>query len=66
MGPILVILALAVVAIILFAGLAVMSIGGSVAKEWSNRLMRYRVIAQAVAILIVILVLYFAGQSASH
>jgi hypothetical protein len=65
-GNILIILALVVVAVILFAGLFVMSIGGTVAKEWSNRLMRYRVIAQAVAILIVILVLYFASQSPSH
>jgi hypothetical protein len=66
MGNILIILALVVVAIILFAGLFVMSIGGDVAKKWSNRLMRYRVLAQAVAILIVLAVVYFSAQSASH
>jgi len=59
MGNVLVLVALGVVLAILFAGLFVMAMGGSVAKEWSNRLMRYRVLAQAVAILIVIAVLYF-------
>ncbi|HTK80226.1 MAG TPA: twin transmembrane helix small protein [Rhizomicrobium sp.] len=59
MGSILVIVALGVVLAILLAGLFVMAMGGQIAKHWSNRLMRYRVLAQAVAILIVIVVLYF-------
>jgi len=62
MGSILVIIALAVVLAILLAGLVVMAMGGQVSKEWSNRLMRYRILAQAVAILIVILVIYFSAQ----
>lgn len=62
MGSILVIIALAVVLAILLAGLVVMAMGGQVSKEWSNRLMRYRILAQAVAILIVILVIYFSSQ----
>ena len=62
MGNILVILALVVVAVILLAGLFVMSMGGDVSKKWSNRLMRYRVLAQAAAILIVLMVLYFSNQ----
>jgi hypothetical protein len=47
---------------ILLAGLFVMSLGGQISREWSNRLMRYRVLAQAVAILIVLAVLYFSSQ----
>jgi hypothetical protein len=62
MGKVLVILALAVVLGILLAGLFVMSLGGQISREWSNRLMRYRVLAQAVAILIVLAVLYFSSQ----
>ncbi|MBV8799044.1 MAG: twin transmembrane helix small protein [Alphaproteobacteria bacterium] len=62
MGKVLVVLALGVVLAILLAGLFVMSLGGAVDKEWSNRLMRYRVLAQAGAILIVLAVLYFSSQ----
>jgi hypothetical protein len=62
MGNILVVVALGVVVAILLAGLFVMAIGGDVAKKWSNRLMRYRVLAQAIAILIVLAVVYFSTQ----
>jgi len=62
MGSILVIIALAVVLAILLAGLFVMAMGGEMSKQWSNRLMRYRIIAQAIAVLIVILVIYFSAQ----
>jgi hypothetical protein len=62
MGNIIVIIALAAVAFILLAGLFIMSMGGQIDKKWSNRLMRYRVLAQAVAILIVLAVLYFSNQ----
>ena len=61
-GNILIIVALVVVAGILIAGLVVMAMGGQVAGKWSNRLMRYRVLAQAVAILVLLLVLYFSSQ----
>lgn len=60
-GKIIVALALAVVALILVAGLVTMWIGGETDNKWSNRLMRYRVLAQAVAIGIVLLVLYFTS-----
>jgi len=60
-GKIIVALALAVVALILVAGLVTMWIGGETSNKWSNRLMRYRVLAQAVAIGIVLLVLYFTS-----
>ena len=61
-GKIVVALALAVVALILVAGLVTMWIGGETDNKWSNRLMRYRVLAQAVAVAIVLLVLYFTSQ----
>jgi tryptophan-rich sensory protein len=61
-GKIIVALALAVVAFILVAGLVTMWIGGETSNKWSNRLMRYRVLAQAVAIGIVLLVLYFTSR----
>lgn len=35
---------------VLFAGVIVMAIGGEVNKKWGNRLMRYRVLAQLVAL----------------
>jgi tryptophan-rich sensory protein len=60
-GKIIVALALAVVALILVAGLVTMWIGGETDNKWSNRLMRYRVLAQAIAIAIVLLVLYFTS-----
>ena len=49
-----------VVASILAAGLYTLFRGGDIAATWSNRLMRYRVLAQAIAILIIMVVLYFA------
>jgi len=59
-GFILVGIALAAVVLMLAAGISTLWVGGDVQRRWSNRLMRYRVIAQAVAIVIVLAVLYFA------
>jgi hypothetical protein len=59
---IVIILALLVVAGTLVAGLVVMARGGDVAGKWSNRLMRYRVLAQAVAVVILLLALYIKTQ----
>jgi Hypoxia induced protein conserved region len=61
-GTILILVALAAVAIILFAGITVMAIGGKTSARWSNVLMRYRIVAQAVALLIIALVVYIAGN----
>ncbi len=61
-GGILVAVACTVTAIILFAGLAVMAIGGEAAREWSNRLMRYRILAQVMAILVILAVLASRGH----
>ena len=59
-GFIVVGIALVAVVLILAAGLSTLWIGGDVSRRWSNRLMRYRVLAQFIAILIVLAVLYFA------
>jgi hypothetical protein len=61
-GKILIVLALLVVAGTLVAGIAVMAIGGKTDAKWSNVLMRYRVLAQAVAIAILLAVLYFSSH----
>jgi hypothetical protein len=59
-GFIVVGVALAAVVLILAAGLSTLWIGGDTQRRWSNRLMRYRVLAQFIAILVVLTVLYFA------
>lgn len=59
-GFIVVGIALAAVVLILAAGLSTLWVGGDVQRRWSNRLMRYRVIAQAVAIAIIVLFVYLA------
>ncbi len=61
-GKILIILALLVVAGTLVAGIVVMAIGGKTDAKWSNVLMRYRVLAQAVAVAILLAVLYFSSH----
>jgi hypothetical protein len=60
-GKIVILVALGVVAAILLAGIAVMAIGGETSGRWSNVLMRYRIVAQAAALLIIGLVVYFAN-----
>jgi membrane protein implicated in regulation of membrane protease activity len=59
-GKILVAVAIALVASILMAGLYSLWKGGDVAASWSNRLMRLRVLAQFIAIIIIMAVLYFS------
>ena len=59
-GKILIGVAIAVVASILVACLYTLFRGGDVAASWSNRLMRLRVLAQFVAIIIIMTVLYFS------
>ena len=62
MGKLAVAIAIALVAAILIAGLYTLWAGGDVSRTWSNRLMRMRVLAQFIAILIIMLVLYVAGR----
>ncbi len=59
-GKILILAALAAVATILLAGIVVMAIGGKTSARWSNVLMRWRILAQAGALLIILVVVYFA------
>ena len=60
-GTIVIFLALGLVAVILLGGIVVMAIGGETSSRWSNTLMRYRIIAQAVALLVIGLVVYVAS-----
>ena len=58
----LVILSLLVVAGTLVAGITVMAIGGKTDAKWSNVLMRYRILAQAVAVAVLMLALYASSN----
>ena len=60
-GNILIVLALGAVAAVLLAGIVVMAIGGETSARWSNVLMRYRIVAQAAALLVIALVVYVAS-----
>ena len=61
-GKFLVGVAVVVVALILVAGLYTLWVGGETSRNWSNRLMRIRFLAQFVAIIIIMAVLYFSGH----
>jgi Hypoxia induced protein conserved region len=52
---------LASVVVILFAGLYTLYVGGETSATWSNRLMRLRILAQFITILIILAVLYFSN-----
>jgi hypothetical protein len=62
MGKILVGVAVAVVFVVLCLGLYTLWRGGDTARSWSNKLMRIRVLAQAIAIVIIMAVLYFSQR----
>ena len=55
-------IAVALVACVLLAGLYTLWAGGDVSRTWSNRLMRIRVLAQFVAIIIIMTVLYLTSH----
>ena len=59
-GQVLVVLSVLAVALVLMAGLYTLWIGGETGRNWSNRLMRIRVLAQFIAIIIIMSVLYFS------
>jgi hypothetical protein len=61
-GKFLVGVAVAVVVLILLAGFYTLVVGGETSSNWSNRLMRMRVLAQFIAILIIMAVLYFSTK----
>jgi membrane protein implicated in regulation of membrane protease activity len=62
MAKVVVFIAIVVVALILMAGLYTLWVGGDTAKSWSNRLMRWRVLAQFIAIIIIMTVLYLSQR----
>jgi heme/copper-type cytochrome/quinol oxidase subunit 2 len=62
MGKILVGVAVAIVFVVLCLGLFTLWRGGDTARTWSNKLMRIRVLAQAIAIVIIMAVLYFSQR----
>jgi heme/copper-type cytochrome/quinol oxidase subunit 2 len=59
MDKILVAIAVGVVFVVLLLGLYTLWKGGDTARSWSNKLMRLRVLAQFIAIVIIMAVLYF-------
>lgn len=60
-GKIIVGIAVLSVVVVLALGLYTLWIGGPTARTWSNKLMRIRILAQFIAILIIIAVAYFNG-----
>jgi Hypoxia induced protein conserved region len=61
-GQVLVVLSVLAVALVLLAGLYTLWVGGETGRNWSNRLMRIRVLAQFIAIIIIMSVLYFSSR----
>jgi hypothetical protein len=61
-GNIIVLIAILVVAAILGVGLYSLFRGGDFARSNSNKLMRLRIVAQLVAIIVILAVLYFTGR----
>jgi len=54
-------IAIGIVFIVLCIGLYTLWAGGEVSRSYSNKLMRLRVLAQAIAIVIIMAVLYFSS-----
>jgi hypothetical protein len=59
-GKILVGVAVFIVASVLCLGLYTLFKGGDTARSWSNKLMRIRILAQAIAVVIIMAVLYLS------
>ena len=57
-----VILAMAAVAIILMIGIGGFGRGGEFNRKYANKLMRLRIFAQFIAVLLILLFVYFARQ----
>ena len=62
MGKTLVAVAVGIVFVVLLLGLYTLWKGGDTSRTWSNKLMRIRVLAQAIAIVIIMTVLYFSQR----
>ena len=61
MGKVLIVIALAAVALVLVAGVSTMFVEGEKARLMSNRLMRLRVLAQFIALILIGAVAFFAS-----
>ncbi len=61
-GKIIVALATGLVAVVLLVGLYSLYRGGDFARSYSNKIMRLRIAAQFVAIVVIMAVLYFWGR----
>lgn len=64
-GKILVTIAIAAVAVVLAVGLYSLYRGGDFARSYSNKIMRLRIVAQLVAIIVIMAVLYFWGRGST-
>ena len=61
-GKILVGVATVAVALVLAVGLYSLYRGGDFARSYSNKIMRLRIVAQFIAIVVIMAVLYFWGR----
>jgi hypothetical protein len=61
-GQVLVGIAVAIVAGVLLVGLYSLYRGGDFARSYSNKIMRLRIVAQFVAIVVIMAVLWFWGR----
>ncbi len=59
---IIILAALAIVTLTLFAGIYTLFRGGEFGRSWSNKLMRLRVITQAVAVALLVALMWWRGQ----
>ncbi|MFN3228869.1 MAG: twin transmembrane helix small protein [Asticcacaulis sp.] len=59
---IIILAALAIVTLTLFAGIYTLFRGGDFGRSWSNKLMRLRVVTQAVAIALLVALMWWRGQ----
>ena len=64
-GKILVGVATGIVALVLVVGLYSLYRGGDFARSYSNKIMRLRIVAQLIAIIIIMAVLYFWSRGGS-
>jgi hypothetical protein len=62
MGNFLVAVAVGIVFVVLCLGLYTLMKGGQTSATWSNKLMRIRVLAQFVAIIIIMVVVYLSQR----
>jgi len=55
-------LSMLAVAMVLFWGVITMARGGEYNAKWSNKIMRYRIVLQGIAILIFVVILTLASR----